>query len=244
MNMKKSTAIILAAALALSLTGCGGGNSGNSAGTGNAGNTGGYSAASSERVTNKQISFSCTGVESDEFYYTGEWENGKPNGQGECVMNGSEGKAVYTGTFKNGAAQGSGDFLVELDNGCYNFLSGSFTNGIQSGSDNYMEVFDGSNLFIFKGQISQGAPISGELLSQYSSGYTERFVGKFSDFSAYNGDYQLYQNGELLQTGKYVDGDMKPDSVLAAEGILDDVASAIADHYGYGNLYRSLKEFF
>lgn len=247
MNMKKTTAIILSAILALSLTGCSnngggnnGGNYGNYGGTENtnkAGNTN-----NTDKVTDKAISVTLGG-DSLSGTYSGEWSSGKANGEGEFKYD-DDYKLAITGTFKDGEPVEVA-FLEEDSDGAYTLYQGKFVAGNMSDSNAYFEsTVNGMNIR-YTGAISNNYPNGqGDAVVVYEDeGYYLRYMGDFINGHPVNGDYQLYNtDGSLEETGKLINGERRTDDELAAENIIDNIGRAVSKHFGYDGAYDSLKK--
>lgn len=244
MNMKKTTAIILSAALALSLTGCAnnssGGNYGNTGNTGNTGSNGGTT-TKTETVSNKTITFSFTG-ETLSGTYTGEWENGKANGEGQFNYSGKY-NLVIDGTFKNGEPV-NGSFLEKDSDGKEAFYVGKLVNGQPNDTNAYFECeIDGEEVR-YQGSIRNGKMDgNGDITYILNDGSFVRFIGSCVNNNLINGDYQIYNaNGRLVESGKVINGEMRTDASLAVENIVDNIGRKVEQHFGFSGLYDSLKK--
>lgn len=243
MNMKKTTAIILSAALALSLAGCANSSSGNRGSGGNYGNTGnnGGTTAKTERVSDKTITLSYTG-DTLSGTYTGEWENGKANGEGQFNYSGKY-SLVIDGTFKNGEPV-NGSFLEKDSDGREAFYVGKLVNGQPNDTNAYFECeIDGVEAR-YQGSIRNNRiDGQGDLTYIMDDGSFVRFIGNCVNNNPINGDYQIYNaNGKLVESGKVINGESRTDASLAVENIVDNIGRKVEQHFGFNGLYDSLKK--
>ena len=246
MNMKKTTAIILSAVLALALTGCSGnscntGNMGNAGNTGNTGNKGGTTAANSEKVNNKTIDIKYTG-ETLSGTYSGEWENGKANGEGEFVFSDNGYDLAISGTFKNGEPENV-SLLEESSDGTHAFYVGKMSGGMPNDSNAYFEAVSKGQNLRYQGNMRNGTiEGQGDMVFVMDDGRYVRYIGTFTNNNPTSGDYQVYSsNGKLEESGKVINGNKKTDSELVVENIVDNIGRAVEQHYGFNGLYDSLK---
>lgn len=243
MNMKKTTAIILSAVLAMSLAGCGSnsGNTGNYDNTGNTGNRGGTTAANSEKVTNKTIDVKYAG-ETLSGTYSGEWENGMANGEGEFIFSDDEFDLAINGTFRSGEPS-EGSFLEEHSDGTHAFYVGKIVGGMPNDSDAYFEVESKGQNLRYQGNMRNGnIEGQGDMVYVMDDGRYVRYIGTFTNNNPTSGNYQVYSsNGKLEESGKVINGNKKTDSELVVENIVDNIGRAVEQHYGFDGLYDSLK---
>lgn len=251
MNMKKTTAIILSAVLAFSLTGCGnsspppsytGGNKTNTSNTGNTGNKGGTGGTTTktENVTNKTISITLAG-DTLSGTYSGEWKNGAANGEGEFIYNGDY-KLAVTGTFKNGEPVDAA-FLETDSDGAQSFYKGKIVAGNLNDTNAYYEGKINGIYTQYTGGFSNNAPSGkGDMVYIAEDGTYVRYIGELTNVGLTNGDYQIYNaNGKLIESGKVINGEAKTDAELAAENLIDNIGRAVEQHFGFNGVYDTLK---
>ena len=240
MRTKKTAAIIISAALALSLTGCSG-NTGNAGNTGNTGNQGGATAANSEKVNNKTIDVRYTG-ETLSGTYSGEWSNNKANGEGEFVFSDDGYDLAISGTFKNGEPDNV-SLLEEYSDGTHAFYVGKMSGGMPNDSNAYFETVSNGQNLRYQGNMRNGTiEGQGDMVFVMDDGRYVRYIGTFTNNNPTSGDYQVYSsNGKLEESGKVINGNKKTDSELVVENIVDNIGRAVEQHYGFNGLYDSLK---
>ena len=144
-------------------------------------------------VTNEVIS-----ILANDGFYTGEWENDRPHGQGRFEWSG--GKFYYEGDWKNGKPEGRGEYI------------GDFSYGQIRGEDTWDSdaalfltgwVWLGMTVF-YNGQWEDGM-MQGIGFFKIDEAFT--FEGTLKGSVPWDGNYQVHDpEGKIIMLGKIIDG--------------------------------------
>ena len=234
--MKKMTAIILTLAMAVTLSACGkeevparnGGNSNSSA-------------SQSSKVSDKAYVLDDT-----DGTYTGDWENGMPEGNGKFTSISND--YFYNGEWINGLPHGTGELYYEKGN-TQMYMNGSFFNGNPHGQG-YMEKHiyseEGEDIISYKGDLSQnGMDGTGVVRYEFNGAYL-MLEGEFVNNEPYGRlTYNEYDtSGKLVDSGIYENGEFTSDTDIMINNTIYDFFGYIADEEGVGDLYDSIAPYF
>jgi len=124
----------------------------------------------------------------NDWIYTGDWKNNKPNGYGIGIMSSNTGLfkyASYEGEWKDGERNGRGFFTTEIFDGTVIRYEGEFVNGISHGQ--------------------------GELTTKFSHGHTWTYIGEFKDGSQHGQGREIksHADGSIISDldGYWEDGE-------------------------------------
>jgi len=127
-------------------------------------------------------------VKYDDWIYTGDWKNGKPNGHGTGIVASNTGLfkyASYEGEWKDGERHGRGVFLTEIFDGTVIRYEGEFVNSLSHGR--------------------------GELTTKFNSGHTWTYTGEFKDGGQHGQgrEIKLHADGSIISDleGYWEDGE-------------------------------------
>ena len=226
--MKKMTAIILTLAMAVTLSACGK----EEAPARNGGNSN-SSASQSSKVSDK--AYVLDGIDGT---YTGNWENGMPEGNGKFTS--VNNNYFYNGEWVNGLPHGKGEFYSETESEKL-YYNGDFFNGHFQGTGYLEEHFDGIT-GSYKGEFSQDEP-NGSGIICYDLGSTSLILeGEFLNGSEYGRlTYNEYDtSGKLIDSGIYENGELISDTDIKINNAIYDFGEYLADKNGVGDLYDSI----
>ncbi len=223
MSMKKRIlSVILAVVIMMSLSGCGKNNS-----TDNIDNGNSIAAVSqSTKVTDKAYEiFNTTGT------YTGDWENGMPNGHGTYTANSAI--YVYSGNWINGFPNGDGEEYYNNE-----YYNGEFFNGMRQGQG-YCEIYYEEESHAYKGDFMNNEfNGSGILHTYFNDGSILVREGEFANGSFFGRlNYSFYQDDVLVETGIFENGEFISDEEINKNNALYDGLGIFADAIGVGELY-------
>lgn len=156
--------------------------------------------------------------------YTGGWENGQPNGEGEFSGEGERGRMSLAGSWSNGKPNGQCRQIVETDTYTRTY-NGEYFYGVWQGNGTVkFEDLDGNLTRTYTGEFQDGQYNgSGEMTNYYTeeesegSGCERRvYKGQFAN-STWNGageltfyfteEYATFNNVErMVYAGQYSDG--------------------------------------
>jgi hypothetical protein len=142
--------------------------------------------------------------------YTGEFKNGKRNGQGTYTDSWHIGDSiisiVYTGAFLDGQYHGQGNFTRSEDNEVIEVYTGEFKKGMRNGQGTYTSYGD-----VFVGEWEDEAAVQGTYT--YTDGSI--YIGAFESGRYHGqGSYTLY-NGSVYM-GDFINGVMHGQGVYSS----------------------------
>lgn len=226
--MKKMTAIILTLAMAVTLSACGKEDA--PARNGGSSNS---SASQSSKVSDK--AYVLDGVDGT---YTGDWENGMPEGNGKFTS--INNNYFYNGEWVNGLPHGKGE--VYHENGSEKaYYNGDCFNGHLQGTG-YLEGYSDGIAISYSGEFSQDE-MNGAGILRYDFGSTCLILeGEFVNGEPYGRlTYNEYDtSGKLIESGIYENGEFTSDTDIVINNTIYDFLGYIADEEGIGDLYDSI----
>lgn len=179
--------------------------------------------------------------------YSGEWENGMPNGAG-MVRRYDDASFLEVGTYENGKISVGGRIII--GDKYTSFGYGKYNNG------RFSEGYSEWNNIYELGTFNSGVLVEGEKLLFYDDDHEAIiFVGSFSNSGldrkfcdGYQMQFDTY-SGELVSCIKLTNGEEQEISVDQAKEISElkkynaqYISDVTSNHYGYDEYYNDLME--
>ncbi len=262
--MKRFLAIIAAAAIAASMTACGGGESqqvnGNAANAESASHSitldgvpGTYTGGWSGDMPNGEGSFvSSDGTQSA----AGNWSNGQLNGKCRVTAQIDDFLVTYNGDYFFGEMDGTGDFKLEDSNGnIISTYSGEFKNGLFSGIGELIYYYNdeqaaqiGVHRQITKGSFNNNLPNGEVSVTEYLTKETVKQLGADVNIVVYTGEskdgnmiepyrYEFYKDNQIVEQGRVRDGKYISDGEKAVKDGIYDVLRGLAGDGLAGDIF-------